>query len=303
MFVLYAEKLNDMERTKTNTKPTAILTSDWHLREDAPPCRLDDFWKTQWEKVMFVSALQEKYGCPVIHAGDLFHHWKPSPYLLATTIHYLPKEFYTVYGQHDLPQHNFELRHKSGIHVLQEAGALKVLKGTSWGQEPIDVSIEFNIVHRVLVWHKMNYQGKLPWPDCPDPMAASLLRKYKDFDIIVTGDNHKPFVEEYQGRFLVNPGSLMRQEAGQIDHQPRVYLWYAETNNVTAVNIPVDKSMVTREHIEVKEERDKRIEAFISHLNDDWEANLSFEDNLKLFASKNNVRESVMEIIYKAIEL
>ena len=98
--------------------PTAILTGDWHLREDSPTCRTDDFWTTQWEKVDFVSDLQKKYNCQVIHSGDLFNHWKPSPYLLNKTMRHIPKEFYTVYGNHDLPQHNIELADKCGINVL-----------------------------------------------------------------------------------------------------------------------------------------------------------------------------------------
>ncbi|KKL99820.1 hypothetical protein LCGC14_1810530, partial [marine sediment metagenome] len=86
-------------------KPDLILTSDWHLREDTPICRTDDFWSAQWNKVDQVMALQSKYDCPILHAGDLFHHWKPSPYLLSETIDHLQgSRFYTVYGQHDLPQ-------------------------------------------------------------------------------------------------------------------------------------------------------------------------------------------------------
>ena len=63
-----------MKRTKqTQTNIDAILTGDWHLREDTPICRTDDFQTAQWEKVRIISDLQKKYNCPVIHSGDLFH--------------------------------------------------------------------------------------------------------------------------------------------------------------------------------------------------------------------------------------
>jgi len=84
-----------------------------HLREDTPTCFIGDFQKEQWTAMDFISDLQEKYDCAVIHAGDLFHHWKPSPWLLSMAIQHLPKVFYTIYGQHDLPQHNTELMSKS----------------------------------------------------------------------------------------------------------------------------------------------------------------------------------------------
>src|SRR5690606_7962245 len=98
--------------------------------------RTDDFQASQWKKLRFLKKLQKKHNCPVLHAGDLFHHWKPSPYLLAKTMKNLPKQFRTVYGQHDLPQHNFELRNKSGIYALEAARSLEVLEGCHWGDSP-----------------------------------------------------------------------------------------------------------------------------------------------------------------------
>ena len=63
-----------------------ILTSDWHLRESTPECRTDDFWEAQWKKIDFIKELSEKHGAFVFVAGDIFHHWKPSPNLIRKTI-------------------------------------------------------------------------------------------------------------------------------------------------------------------------------------------------------------------------
>lgn len=292
-------------------KADLILTSDWHLRETIPTCRTDDFWETQWKKVEFVSKLQHEHGCPVLHAGDLFHHWKPSPYLLSYTMAWLPDNFNSIYGQHDLPQHSWENREKSGINTLSVAGTIKVLPGTHFGQIPEKPSFEVHIpthpigsheVRKILVWHKMVWQGKKPWPECTDPNAVALLKKYKEYDFILSGDNHKPFTEEYEGRLLVNPGSLSRQSADQIDHLPRVYLYHASDNTVDACYLPIDPKAVSREHIAKNEDRDGRVEAFISKLDGDWAAGMSFEENLKEFLQRNEVRDSVKDIIYKAIE-
>ena len=92
-----------MERRKVNRVPSAIFCSDMHLREDVPTCFTGDWNKEQWEAVMFISNLQTQYQCPVFNAGDLFHHWKPSPNLLTLAMQYLPKQFYSIAGQHDLP--------------------------------------------------------------------------------------------------------------------------------------------------------------------------------------------------------
>jgi DNA repair exonuclease SbcCD nuclease subunit len=295
-----------MKRTKSIEKPDAILTSDWHIRETTPTCRTDNFLKAQDDKIIFVRTLQQKYNCPVLHAGDLFHHWKPSPYLLSNIYNYIPREFYTVYGQHDLPQHNLENQVKCGAFNLATVGALTLLDGVHWGGDPeLENYPSFEIEDRqILVWHHMVWQGKRLWPGQTDPSAVAVLKKYPEYDLIVTGDNHKPFVEEYEGRLLVNPGSLTRQSADQIEHTPRVYLYYADNNTVRPVFCPIQKGeeVISRTHIQRVEQRDERIEAFISRLDEEWQVGLSFEQNLEAFFGKNRIRQSVKDIIYKAIE-
>jgi predicted phosphodiesterase len=297
-----------MQRTRPSKKVDAILCDDFHLREDTPVCYVGDFWNDQWEAVDFVSELQRKYGCPVLHAGDLFHTWKPSPYLLSVTIENLPNNFHTIYGQHDLPQHNLELAYKSGVDTLLKAKKLEVLSGVHWGHLPDkdleDVQVYKSIPNNrgVLVWHTMTYTDQEPYPNCPDPPAIKLLKKYSEYDLICTGDNHQTFTEQHQGRLLVNAGSLTRQTAAQMDHRPCVFLWHAENNTVTRVELPFKEGVISREHLERKEERDGRIEAFISKLDGEWKAEMSFEDNLEAFFAANDIRESVKNIIYKSLE-
>jgi len=291
-----------MKRTRQNKKPDSILCADFHLREDQPPCRTDNFWNAQWKKVDLIRDLYLKYECPVIHAGDLFHHWKPSPYLLSEAIRRLPNNFWAIYGNHDLPQHNLELAYKCGINTLKSAGLIEIIQGCHWGEIPKNLSLLFNN-KKVLVWHVMTYKGKQPWSDCVDPAATKLLRKYPEYSLILTGHNHQSFVEEYEGRLLVNPGSLTRYKADQINHKPCVYLWYGENNKVEPVYLPIEQDVITREHIDRKDQRDERIDAFISRLDNEWEAAVSFEENMERFAQTNKIRKSVMDIVIKAIEM
>lgn len=295
-----------MQRKKHSMqkKVDAILTADWHLRETVPVCRLDDFITAQINKMKFIQELQKQYNCPVIHAGDLFHSWKPSPYLLTQAFLWLPEQFYTVYGNHDLPQHNVSLAEKTGIYTLATAGRIQVLEGIHWNTSIRSDYLSYVLKIRgryVLVIHTMTWKDTPPWPGCSDPTTSELLEKY-DVDLIVTGHNHKAFIDEKDGKVLVNPGSLTRQTADQIDFKPRIYLWHAETNSVTPKYLPIEKRAVSREHIEHKEERDTRIQAFIEKLNNEWDADLSFEANLERFQKENSIRQSVMNIIYAAIE-
>lgn len=284
-------------------KVDLILTADWHLREDTPICRTDNFWETQWKKVDFIADLQRNFKCPVIHSGDLFHHWKPSPHLLSMCIEHLPKNFHTVYGNHDLPQHSLQLAYKSGINVLEEAGRITVLSECHWEQEPINGSLFFpGSDYTILVWHVMTYKNELPYPGCEELPGRALLKKYPQYRLIVTGDNHQTFVEEFRGRLLVNPGSIMRQQASQLDFKPSVFLYNLTDNKVQQVFIPI-KNVISREHIEIQEKRNNRIDAFISGLNTDFENDISFQKNLEKFMRKNKIKKEVNSLIYKALEL
>lgn len=283
-------------------KPTMILTADWHLRETSPIARTDDFWETQWEKVRWISELQKEHDCIVVHSGDLFDHWKPSPYLLNTTIKNIPDKFYTVYGNHDLPQHNLQESHKCGIDVLVSSGKVQILEGTHFGQKPKAASLVVG-KRKILVWHVLTYKKELPFPGCEELSAIKILKKYPQYDLILTGDNHKTFISTLNDRVLINPGSLTRQKADQIDHTPCVFLYYAENNAFKKVSIPIKKDVISREHIEKTEERNNRIDAFITSLNMDFDTTISFKYNLKKFYAKNKIKKSVKELITKFTEV
>lgn len=281
---------------------TYILTSDWHLRSTKPVARTDAFFPAMWKKVMFINELSEKHKAPVLHSGDLFHHWDTSPNLLTRTIRALPERFFTIYGNHDLPEHSLEQQELSGVHTLWVGKHLDIpSNGVHWGMTP--QSATFNGNRKILMWHVLTYKGKdLPYPGCTEMSAKQILKKYPEYDLIVTGDNHKTFVEEYQGRLLVNPGSILRMTAAQIEHKPCVFLYYAETNTVEQVFIPIEDNVLSREHIDEKEERNTRIGAFISSLDTDWDVDMSFEKNLDSFLQKNKVSKKVKSIILKCLE-
>ena len=278
----------------------AIISADWHIREDVPECRMDDFQDSMWKKILFVKELQEQYNCPVLLGGDLLDYWKPSPELLTKIIENFPKDIFTVLGNHDLPQHKLELVNKCGIRTLQAAKTLTILPGTHWGM-PLQRSSLRIKGRKIAIWHIHTWHKVLPWKNCTSSSATSILKNYDIFDLIITGDNHIPFVIRDNGRLLINPGSLMRQTADQIDYKPAVWLYSAETNEVSPVYFPIDQKAVSREHLESKEIRNSRIEAFITKMNDDWATTLDFEENLRRFFNTNEIDPEVVDLINEAL--
>ena len=284
--------------------PDAILTADWHLRETVPICRTDNFVDTQWIKVDFVNKLQQKYMCPILHAGDLFENWKPSPYLLSMVLERLPDNFHTIYGNHDLPRKNLAEKERSGVFTLYSAGFLNILNVVHWDEVPNKIA-SIKIKDRyVLLWHTMVYKGKEPYPNAPNPVRPFLKKLIDEyaFDLVVTGHNHDTFTEEYDGALLVNPGSILRAEANELDYKPSVYLWYADDNRVERVYIPIEKDVVSREHIEIVKRNEANLEAYIERLNMDWSPEILFEKNMETFLSVNDIRTAVKNNIWEALE-
>jgi len=285
-----------MKRTAKN--PSAILCSDLHLREDTPIGRTDDYMQAQLRKLEFLWAEADKYQVPIFCSGDIFHKAKSSPYLESITINCLPEDMTIIPGQHDLPNHNIDNYGKSSLNVLETAQEALHMHRVAYN----DIAT-FDYIRRIGLIHTMVQKPN----DKQDEIiggtnAITLLRKYPDLDLIVSGDNHKPFIVEYEGRLLVNPGSMMRMTAAQIDHKPRVYLWYAEDNTVEPAYYPIEENVISREHIEIQEQRDERIDAFVSRINDDYEIGLSFEKNLEEFFLSNKIRKPVQDIIWEEME-
>jgi len=294
-----------------------IISADWHIREKPPVAWVGKYLKEQRKALEAISKLQQEHNyCPVAVAGDVFDRHDPAPFLIAWAIKNFPNEVIAVPGQHDLPNHNISRYKRCGLNVLDKAGKANVLikeegyvhfkpahfgiKGFGWGSY-LDSGKLITTGKNVALCHVMTYKNKLPYPGCSADNATKLMKKMKNFDLIITGDNHQPFTVKKDNQLLVNPGSLMRINAGQIDHKPRVYLWNAEDNEVEAVYLPQNEGDVSRDHIDIKNEHDERLEAFVSRLEDDVDIGLSFEKNLKEFMDVNKTSKATKEKVWEMI--
>jgi len=288
-------------------KADAIFCGDLHLRLTTPIARTDDFVSAMWLKLNAINTLALEHDCPVLVAGDFFDNWKPSPELLSGTIERLIANWFVIYGDHDLPQHSYKLRHKSGLTTLAKAGAVTIVKGghgSDKGNSKLKNPKESIVIkdRKLFLWHILTWQNELPYPGCKASPAKKLLKKYPQFDCIICGDNHKPFVEKHKGRILVNVGSMMRIRADQIDYKPCVWLYYAKTNTVEPVYLPIEANVISREHIEIKEERIKRIDAFVSKVKTNFKVTMSFKKNVIRFFDKNKTNKKIKKIILKYMD-
>lgn len=321
--MLYEEEMKNID---------AILIGDMHIREDQPECWVDDYWEAQAETIDFISDVQQKYDCPVLVPGDIFDKWNPSHELVSWAINNLPKKMIAIPGQHDLQQHRLDAFKRTALNVLWQSRKINmptfdgknsyitpILKkggnhnsqigtiyGFSWGAKLKGKSSRKgkpDSTWKVALCHTMTWINKKPFPGCEADSAHKLLEKMYGYDLVLVGDNHQSFVILHKGRLLVNPGSMMRMTAAQYNYKPRIFLWSAYENEVEPIYLPIKKNAITREHIDSKEERDERIDAFVSRLNNKGiEIGLSFEKNLKEFMSKEKTSEAVKEIVWEVTE-
>jgi uncharacterized Ntn-hydrolase superfamily protein len=82
-----------------------------------------------------------------------------------------------------------------------------------------------------------------------------------------------------------------------------VFLWCAETNDYEQVFLPIKQGVISREHITHKKEHDERISAFVEQLNKTHLRGFDFRKNLEAFERQNHIRKSVMDIVWKAVEV
>lgn len=300
--------------------PDAILTADLHIRADKPRARIDNFQEAMWRKFEFILALSDRNGaCPILAAGDLGDESEWPNWLLREFIYPIatghPKEIFVIPGQHDLPNHNIKLWPKSALGVLSAKETIYLLL-----EDPMPVNCTTDAVvahpfpygvpitrpektgaiYNIAMSHQFVLEGKgKGWETEKGTPGLSLLKKFPEYDLILTGDNHKPFVVEHQGRLLVNPGSMMRTAADQIDHTPRVYLWYAQEKRVEPVYLPIEEGVLSREHLEKKKEKDDRMDAFVASLKNTGERKKSFEGNMKAHLKENPASKLVEERIWE----
>jgi predicted phosphodiesterase len=284
----------------------AILCADLHLREDQPICRTDNYWEAQEKKINFLIDLFERNykineKCCCFCAGDIFDKARSKKEFESIIIKKIPyKLLFSIPGNHDLPQHNIHKIWDSSIGILASSERITLF--------PIPLEeihkVKYNnrtigITHQLI--HKDNpikAEGKTI-----STKAKKILKDNPDCDLILSGDNHQTFVEEYQGRLLVNPGSMMRMTADQIDHKPCIFLWDAKENKVEPVYFPIEEGIITRDHIDQKEKRDERMESFIKRMdNSEIELSISFQKNMENYLRGNKIKNSVKNIIMECMD-
>lgn len=285
-----------------------VISADLHLREDRPRCRIDDDWvETQKKALNQLVDICINNKCNLFLVGDIFH--RHSEFRMVIYIQEIAKKLksfnlsiYYLCGNHDSLYHSSSNIHKSAIGLLKNSENCFLIK---------DYSDEFSAPNFDEERNSMPYMFihtlTIPEYDKPDfvncETPESLLKKFPDAKWIFTGDYHKNFVYEKNGRYVINPGCLIRQVSDMKDYQCGVYVIDTDLNKIDFVPIVDDYDLVDDSHILRQNEKDERIENMVDKLMDIDAVSLDFIQNIENVLLKNDIpdeiRKCVKELIYE----
>lgn len=297
-----------------------ILTADWHLREDQPTCRTDDFQAAQWEKVRFVLGEAKKNKAKVIVAGDLFHKARPGYSVICRLIKELQEAdvvLNCIPGNHDLPSHSLQQIESSGYGIMAASGWVNDLRSVNlfgkktvvyawpWTAEIADPQADDKNKVNIAVLHALVFDSKeMPqgWTSQETMWTPDLLReRIPGAALIVTGHHHKTLLDMGK-QIVLNPGSLMRQTADQKDHEPVIFLFDPNKRSIKEIEIPIKAGVVSSAHIEAISKRDERVDKFVDSLSSVYESGLDFRANVERALEVNPLDNLTKQIVLQSME-
>lgn len=285
--------------------------SDSHVRFKSPRYRTDDFFQALMGKIDWIFELAKKENCgAILHGGDLFDKPDISNRIkidLLQTLYHARTKLLTVYGQHDL---RWRKKSDSVLSLFKIVNAVTILNsdpiryddniniyGASWDEEIPEVEDPEAI--SILVLHKMIVQDGPLWAEQKDFVRAdTLLKKYKNYQLIVSGDNHNSFIYTTINQTLINTGSLMRMTTAQRDHTPMVAIYDTETKEATKYLIPIAKieDVMDLETADDIKEKNEALDAFMDGLSSEYGIELNFEENFKNLMIENKTDNRIKKL-------
>ena len=231
-----------------------LFFTDTHIRGTTPKNRKDVFIDTLEQKLIEVTNIIEENNIDfVLHGGDLFDRPDVSISIVskfAKILGNIKVPFYLISGNHDIYGHNPDTINRTMLGLLDVLGVIKTIK---FGEKIIlekdnikvqltgqpyiyDIDAPNNISNYIIkdVDDDINFSihmvhGMLLEKPFIKGIPYTLIDDIKDTlaDITLSGHYHAGFkTTEIQGKYFVNPGSLVRitNSLKEIERIPQVIL-------------------------------------------------------------------------------
>ena len=290
-----------------------VCTDDWHLRPDKPACRKEstaEWIETQLRKVNFIMKYAFEKEAIIIFAGDFSHKASDWPSWFNNEIISIfqkyPVPFYGIPGQHDLPYHDHDRINQSNFNIFNKIGFITYPfeGGYSWGsQVPYEEKANIIAIHAMIIKTEKDeiFPGQLSKSEATT--AQRILMQFPDTELFVTGDNHIPFHFKYDGRYLLNSGSITRQRSSE-NHKPGFYTYNTDNKEVKWITIPHRKDVILKEEESLYNLLNKTSQnpEILSLLTEEIKNrnSISYWDLLMDYVKRKKIRKEVQEILMRA---
>jgi len=304
-------------------KIVAIACSDLHLTWKPPVARSEepDWLAAQARGLLEIGKLAEKHECPILCAGDVFDRWNAPVSLVNWALSNIPRgmDFVAIPGQHDLPNHRMEDIERSAYWTLAKTEHLIHLgdvtwnsfttkdiyvQGFGWGQklEPCTdtgTRLKIALVHEY-IW----IDTYTSYPGAPDENRLDCSgggKKYRGWDVVVYGDNHKGFLSERNCTKVLNCGTFMRRKTDEVNYKPCVGLIY-NTGLVERHFLDCSQDVIKRGAVEPDAGENLELKDFLESLTELGNSELDFHDTMKQALEGPDVSNRVKQLILEAME-
>lgn len=296
-----------------------VYTADNHVQSTIPACRLDDFTQTQMRKLQFIDNIAKERNAIILNGGDITDSSNGKNTIGAIATNNILLKYYFeswgILGNHDLLNKSLKFTEESLIsslisinrfHHLTEPftfpGTNVTIYPYNWGIELQHAEVNkdhFNIAisHQYVTEKEdivMKHSDK-------GRVGHTLLDEFPEYDLILTGDNHKRFTSEKNGRILINPGSIFRLTDDQKDFEPGVFLIDTDTKEYELIKIPIEKGVITNVSLEEKKAKEERWAAFIEVVENPEGDDIDFEKEVEGILKVQKANKNTFLIANKAM--
>ncbi len=303
----------------------AIVASDIHLSSQVPSARSaePDWLKAMQRSTDQLKALGEKYNAPIIIAGDIWDRWNEKPEVINWAIDNFPP-FWGIAGQHDLPNHRYNERHRSAYGTLIRAGILSeldpyeptligdnlVVWAFPWGVDlyPCPDLTRYGNRIRVAVIHRYIWKEGHGHLHAPEEKRANQYREsLKGYHAAVFGDNHSSFIlGKPGGQMVMNCGTFFRRKADEVYYRPQVGLLF-DDGSIQAHYLDTSQDLfveeiTTRLDVDENDPNAASSDEFLESIRALGADTLDFRDVVRRYLDAAETDESVRGLVLAAIE-
>jgi len=291
------------------------VLGDAHFTTSQPKRRLDNYWETQ--KLKFGEALYILEKCAgFIQPGDLVDNPNVSNIVISTIIDMLKKHYIQldmVWGNHDVSGISSATLPTSPLSVLKAAGVINILNseprqlgnaaiyGAGFNEEPPTPKNQND--YNILVIHAMLGDRPLfPGQELKNP--KNFLKQHPYFNLVVCGHYHYRFMETYEGRTILNAGSLIRGSIAKFDleHKPGVIVFDTDTNKTEIIELTIEPAEEVFDLTPIKKRDNKILNMFINRLKTGSKSNSGWKHFLSQVLEKKNTSDGGKLIIDRCLE-